>query len=177
MKKVIYIISVYILISGAGDSQYGWAGEKVDADMYASVIVNPVFGLSLDNADIGFGYTDPGTSTELKKDTYYNSVTCNVNKGETWYLKISIIGSEVSGPSQIPVESFKWKIFRSTGDGAYDDQWHPFTSKPMAAYTSGSNDNTGGDVTVQFRYRLDLPGDAAGGYYSVKVMYTATDVP
>ena len=79
MKKNIYLICVYILILIAY-IQAGWAGEKVDTDIYASVIVNPVFSLSLDNADISFGNTEPGTTTELKKESHYNSVTCNSNR-------------------------------------------------------------------------------------------------
>ena len=168
--RILIFISCLIILA-----QKGWA-EKADADMFASVVVNPIFSLSLDNANINFGYVDPGTSVELKETTYYNMVVCNSNKGSTWYMKVSILG-EVVGASEIAMDSFKFKIFSSTGDGTYKNDWQPFTKEAQVAYTSGTNDSAGGDVEIRFKYRLDLPGNAAGGNYSVKVLYTMTDVP
>ncbi len=151
--------------------------EQVDQDMYAQVYVNPIFTLSLDNANISFGYSDPGKTIELKPDTYYNLVKCRSNKGKTWYLKVSIMG-EIAGPQPpISLDSFKWKVFRSTGDGVPQTGWQPFTKEPVLVYTSGPGDNTGAEVIVQFQYKLDMPASATGGYYSVKVLYSMTDIP
>jgi hypothetical protein len=166
------IVSALLILTIAGPLE----AEQTETDIYAAVVVNPVFNLTLDNADINFGYVEPGKSVELKADTYYNVVTCNSNKGKRWYLKLSILG-EIAGPTpSISPSSFEWMVFRYEGAGAAAEGWKPFGAEPQVAYQSGGPDDAGGDVTLQFKYRINLPGDALAGYYRVKVLYTMTDV-
>lgn len=152
--------------------------EQIERDMYATVSVNPIFTLSLDNAVVNFGYVEPGKPVELKETTYYNSVTCNANKGKTWYLKVSIMG-EIEGPTvSVPLSALKCKVYSSTGDGVFQqDSWLGLTGNPQVIYTSGSQDNTGEDVIIKFKYRLELPDTATAGNYRAKLLYTMTDIP
>jgi len=175
-KKIIPLVSIAGLFFLMSTARL-YAVERVEEDVYATVVVNPIFTLSLDNAHIGFGFLKPGESVELAADTYYNSVTCRSNKGVQWYLKISITG-EVSGP-QPPIQpgNFKWKVFKAEGDGIAAEGWQGFSTVPVVAYTSGERDATGEDVVIQLKYRLDLPQSAIAGIYGVNVMYTMTDVP
>jgi len=175
MKNIILYSLVFLCCGIFCAPRSAWS-EQVDRDLYATVVVNPVFVLSLDNARVSFGFLKPGESAELEKDNYYNFVKCNSNKGKKWYLKLSVVG-DVAGPEPgIPPGSFKWKIFRATGDGVPQEGWKPFTKEPFLVYTSGAKDATGEDVIVQFQYRLDLPFEAVGGVYSITVLYTMTDV-
>lgn len=152
--------------------------EQAQRDMFASVVILPTFKLSLDNASIIFGYTEPGKSVELYPYKHYNEVKCISNKGNTWYLRLSVIGN-VIGPADTPVkiDDFKWMISRSTGDGVIEKGWHSFTESPAVAYTSGPADAGGEEVILQFKYKLDLPPNAKGGNYSLNVLYAMTDTP
>jgi len=150
--------------------------EDTYTDMTASVVVLPVFKLSLDNASINFGNVGPGKSVELYPNRNYNEVKCVSNKGLRWYLKVSILG-EISAPanSKVAIDNFKWKIDRSDGDGTAEEGWRPFTKEPSRAYTSGTMDASGGEVTIKLRYKLDLPPEAIGGGYGLNVLYTMTE--
>jgi len=170
---IITIISVLITLASAQHI----GAEQVERDMFGAVTVNPIFAVSLDNADVNFGYVEPGKSVELKPDTYYNAVTCNSNKGRAWYLKLSILGEVIGPTTNIPLDSFKWLVFKAIGDGAAVEGWQPLAETPLVAYTSAGRDNTGEEVTIQFKYKLDLPGTAMAGNYRTKILYTMTDVP
>ncbi|MBI5144381.1 MAG: hypothetical protein HZA30_04875 [Candidatus Omnitrophica bacterium] len=176
MKKNRYIILlILILVTGAYQRIYC---EQVQRDMFASVVVIPTFKISLDNANISFGYTEPGKSVELYPYKHYNELKCISNKGNTWYLKLSVIGSVIGPPdTTVKMDSFKWMVSRSTGDGVIEKEWHSFTEYPAVAYTSGLADSTGEEVTLYFKYKFDLPASAKGGNYNLNVLYTMTDIP
>ncbi len=176
MKRFIYI-SIVILIIVFGRYQYIYS-EQAQRDMFASVVVPPTFKLSLDNANISFGHTEPGKHVELYPNTHYNELKCISNKGNPWYLKISIIGNVIGPPdNNVGIDSFKWMVSRTTGDGVTEKGWHEFTELPVRVYTSGPMDSEGGEVTIQFKYRLDMPGNARAGNYNLNVLYTMTDTP
>lgn len=168
-----FLIAVILFLAAAPQA----CAEEVERDMFGAVSVNPLFRFTLDNASISFGFAKPGDTIELKPDAYYNMVKCTSNKGRKWYLKLSIMG-EISGPvPPIALGSFKWKVFRTSGDGTAVTDYQPFTAEPVTAYTSGSRDVTGDEVTVQFKYKLDMPTSAIAGIYSLRVLYTMTDTP
>lgn len=176
MKKLFCLI---LLISMAVSGfERELQSEQTQKDMFASVVVLPTFKLSLDNANINFGYTEPGKSVELYPHTHYNEVKCISNKGVTWYLKLSTIGDIVGPPdSGVSLDSFKWMGTRPIGDGVIEKGWHSLSQLPTLVYTSGSMDLAGEEVTIQFKYKLDMPPKAKGGNYSVNVLYTMTDMP
>ncbi|MFA6079747.1 MAG: hypothetical protein WC779_08395 [Candidatus Omnitrophota bacterium] len=167
----IMALSAVIFVSGS-------TAEQATQDMYATVTINKVFSMVLDNALIDFGYAQPGDTIELKTSSYYNEVKCQANKGTTWHLKIAVMGT-ITGPDGNPVapEIFKWQVFDSTGDGDPVKDWTPFSATPKVAYTSGQSDMAGREALVRFKYKLDLPKDATGGNYRVRVLYTMTDNP
>lgn len=153
------------------------SAEQVQRDIFASVIVNGVFNMAVDNSNLNFGYAEPGKSIELNPATHYNTAKCSSNKGKQWYVKISIVG-DITGPTpSIPLESFKWMVYRVTGDGTAISEWKPFMKGSQVVYTSGPLDIQGQDVAIMFKYKLDLPANAAAGYYRTKVLYTMTDNP
>jgi len=167
----IIVLSAVIFVSGS-------IAEQATQDMYATVTVNKVFSMVLDNALIDFGYAQPGDTVELKTSTYYNEVKCQANKGTTWYLKIAVMGT-ITGPdgNNVSPEIFKWQVFDSNGDGDPVKEWTAFSELPKVAYTSGQNDMAGRESVIKFKYKLDLPKDATGGNYRVRVLYTMTDNP
>lgn len=179
MKNRLYYIVIGFVCMISIMSAYRYAyPEQVQRDMFASVVVLPSFKLSLDNANINFGFTEPGKHVELYPNTNYNEVKCISNKGNAWYLKLSVIGN-VIGPqdSKVVIDNFKWMVSRSTGDGVAEKGWHSFTELPARVYTSGQADSAGGEVTIQFKYRLDMPSNATAGNYNLNVLYTMTDTP
>ncbi len=174
MKRAPFCILLVFLIVMASCLSMA---EQVERDMFAVVVVNPIFAFTLDNASIDFGYVEPGKTVELNEAAYYNAIECNSNKGKTWYLKVSVLG-DISGPSPfVPLDSFKWTVFRAAGEGTPAEGWQPFTPEQKVAYTSSGRDNTGEDVVIQFKYKLNLPNKAVGGYYRAKLLYTMTDQP
>lgn len=179
MKNRLYyiVIGVVCIISLISVYRYAYS-EQAQRDMFASVVILPSFKLSLDNANINFGFTKPGEQVELYPNTHYNEVKCVSNKGNAWYLKLSVIGN-VIGPqdSSVGIDDFKWMVNRSSGDGVTEKGWNSFADLPTRAYTSGPIDSAGGEVTIQFKYRLDMPPNATAGTYNLNVLYTMTDTP
>ena len=176
MKKNICIYIVILLFFII--APYLYAGEEATSDLYASVTVNKIFMISLDEAYIDFGQLEPGQTVELYETRAYNTIKCMSNKGLTWHLKLSVIGDiQVPAGSEVGVEDFKWKIVGWTGDGAASEGWRPFSKEKVLVYTSGPRDMRGHDVDIRFKYKLDLPGRAKGGHYSAKVLYTMTETP
>jgi len=175
-KRYLIGISTLFAITFIGPAAI--YSEQAQRDMYASVVVMPTFKLSLDNSNINFGFAEPGKTVELNPQTHYNEVKCRSNKGTTWYLKISVIGN-VIGPEEanVPLNSFKWMVVSSTGDGVAEEDWHSFTQEPVKVYTSGPKDMVGEEVVLRFKYKLDMPPDARGGNYNVNVLYAMTDTP
>ena len=178
MKRII-AISVLVILATLILNAYNLTySEQVQRDMFASVVVLPTFKLSLDNASINFGYAEPGKTIELNPYAHYNEVRCKSNKGKTWYLKVSVTGN-IIGPedSNVGIDSFKWQVVSSSGDGVAEQGWQSFSQTPVRVYTSGERDALGEEVVIRFKYKLDMPQTAKGGNYSVNVLYTMTDMP
>lgn len=177
MRISLYIISLAIVITCL-ISGYNAYSEEAYRDMYVSVVILPNFKLNLDNPNINFGFTDPGKTVELYPDKNYNEVKCISNKGTKWYLRVAVSG-DIVGPqgSSVALRSFKWMVASSSGDGIIEKDWHPFSAEPVLVYTSGPKDMAGDEVTIKFKYKLDLPGNARGGNYGINIVYTMTDVP
>src|SRR3989338_3214974 len=136
MKKKVLLITITLVAILIGEESLFC--EQAQKDMFASVVVLPSFKLSLDNANINFGYTEPGKTVELYPQLHYNEVKCISNKGRTWYLKLSVIGDIVGPPeAKVGIDSFKWMVARAIGDGIVEKGWHPFSKDLSIAYTSG----------------------------------------
>lgn len=177
MKRKFSILLIALFLAAMWPA-HPVSSEEVYRDMYVSVAVLPTFKLSLDNANINFGYVDPGKSVELYPEKNYNEVKCVSNKGTKWYLRLSIIGDIVAPVGgNVTIDCFKWMIASSTGDGVAEKDWHPFTAEPSQAYTSGTNDMIGEEVTIRLKYKLDLPKNSIGGNYGLNVLYTMTENP
>jgi len=146
--------------------------------MYVSVVILPTFKATVDNANISFGFSDPGKSIELYPEKNYNEIKCLSNKGTRWSLNIAVVG-DIIGPhgTNVDISSFKWMAASSSGDGIAEKGWHPFSKEPSQVYVSGPKDMTGDEVTIKFKYRLDLPKNALRGNYGVNIIYTMTDTP
>lgn len=170
---LIMMMAVMVLLSG--DALYS---EEVYRDMYVSVVVLPAFRAVLDNANINFGFSEPGKSVELYPERNYNEIKCVSNKGTKWYLRIAVVG-DIIGPqgTNVGIGSFKWLVASSSGDGIIEKGWHPFTKEPAQVYISGPRDMIGDEVTIKFKYKLDLPKNALGGNYGINIIYTMTDTP
>jgi len=145
-------------------------------DVFASVVILPTFDIVIDNNYLDFGIVEPGQSVTLKQSRYYNQVTCISNKGIEYFIKIDLL-DDIIGPSgtKIPPKNLKWRVYRSTGTGTVVSDWQEFSKNPVLVYTSSSDDMMGTEVNIKFQYRLDLPYDALGGNYSLRVAYIITE--
>ena len=145
-------------------------------DVFASVVILPTFDIVIDNNYLDFGIVEPGQSATLKEGTYYNQARCISNKGIEYFVKIDLL-DDIIGPNgtKIPPQSLKWKVYRSTGTGTAVSGWQEFSKDPVLVYTSSSDDAMGADVNIKFQYRLDLPYDALGGNYNLRVAYIITE--
>ncbi|MDP2912809.1 MAG: hypothetical protein Q8N91_02245 [Candidatus Omnitrophota bacterium] len=177
MKKILAALLICAFFLTFKPLEYVHS-EELYREMYASVVVKPTFKLSLDNANINFGYVGPGKSVELYPEKNYNEIKCVSNKGAKWYLRLSVIGDIVAPRGgNVAIDCFKWMITSSTGDGVTERGWHSFTESPAEAYESGPNDMAGEEATIRLKYKLDLPKNSLGGNYGLKVLYTMTEAP
>lgn len=167
---LIFIILIYSLKNSICNA------EQETEDVFASVIVLSAFDINIDNNYLHFGQVEPGESVTLKEGAYYNEIKCISNKGFTYYIKIHIL-DEIIGPtgSKIPASSFKWRVLTADGSGTVISEWQEFSHGPALVYTSGAEDEIGNEVTIRFQYRLDLPPQAMGGHYSLRVAYMLTE--
>jgi hypothetical protein len=152
------------------------AAEEDTEDLFASVVVLPTFDISIDNNYINFGRVEPGKSITLKEATHYNTLKCVSNKGRDYSVKIHIL-DDIIGPKGniIPASSFKWRIYKTTGTGSAVSGWQEFSKNPLLVYASSREDNTGKELVINFQYKLDLPLNATGGHYALKVVYMITE--
>lgn len=175
MSKRIRLLLFISIISLAFIPLTGNA-EQDSEDVFASVVVLPVFEVTLDNNYLDFGRVGPGESVTLKPGTYYNTLKSVSNKGIKYYLKIYILGDIIGpGGNKLPPASFKWKVYDVKGSGEAVTGWQEFSAKPVIVYTSAPEDEAGSETEIQFQYRLDLPAQARGGHYSLKVAYMLTE--
>ena len=138
-----------------------------------------LFQISVDSRFIDFGYMSLGEFKELHdKGSYQNEVTCQSDKGETWYLKIHLVSPLRWGANEIPAENFKWKaidLITGTGYVTNRNLFNDFSNIPMLVYTSSPEDNAGREVKIRFTYGLQVPGELITGNYQATIRYTFTE--
>ena len=150
--------------------------DRDTMDIIASVIVLPTFKIDVDNTYLDFGLVEPGQSVTLKEGAYYNRVRCISNKGINYSVKV-IMRGDIVGPrgTAIPPSQLKCRVYRSSGSGTAMTNWQEFLNEPVLIYTASLEDRTGDEVVLELQYRLDLPADAPGGHYILRVAYTLTE--
>ena len=171
MRIYIFFL-VIVLISGT----HLIFAEEEYKDVTASVMVSSTFEVSTEAIPIDFGVIDSGEAVELYPDRYFNEVRCISNHGRTWFLKAAC-GDLTSPNASISKTHLKIKVFWTNGKGNYSFDWVSFEDVPVLVYTSGDADNTGNEVRMQFKYKLDpLIGVPAGNYGAI-VTYTMSEAP
>ncbi len=148
-----------------------------------SIISSPayaIFELRADNNVIDFGFMNIAEVKEVRgKGTYHNEITCRSDSGNTWYLKIHLIGPLKSGSDSIPFNNFAWRVISViNGNGIIynEDVFRSFSDFPELVYTSGPNDSKGDEVKIRFDYRLSIPRNQPPGNYRTIVRYTMTEL-
>ncbi|OGW74968.1 MAG: hypothetical protein A2Z72_07565 [Omnitrophica bacterium RBG_13_46_9] len=138
-----------------------------------------IFQLTVGGRDIDFGFMKIGEWKELTDEGYYqNEITCQSDKGNTWYLKVHLLTPFESGENDIEPSRFKWKVVEVvdgngiiTNEGMFND----FSQSPNVVYTSGGDDSNGGEVKVRLSYGLQIPTGQAAGNYRVYLRYTLSE--
>jgi hypothetical protein len=172
MKLPIFISAVLLTLA---IPLIGHAEQETE-DLFASVVVLPAFKIDVDNNYLDFGLVKPGETVTLKPQGYYNTIKCVSNKARQYYVKLHILG-DILGPrgTKIPPESFKWRVYQTSGSRGAKEGWHQFSNQPVIIYTSAGDDETGSRNLIRLQYKLDLPAYASGGHYSLKVAYLLTE--
>ncbi len=165
---------------GAG----GWGLRFVIALAAGSVIpmvapAHAAIEISTDHRQVSFGLMELGEEKILAhQGAYHNDITCSSTNGQSWYVKISVLQPLTSGAETIPLEQFHWQARTSNGQGtlARQEEFTPFSLVPSLVYLSGPNEVTGQRVTLQFRYRLQIPERQVSGIYSTTIRFTLTEL-
>lgn len=135
--------------------------------------------ISTDHRPLAFSVMQLGEEKELAQlGAYHNQITCSSTNGNTWYLKISVLGPFTCGQETIPLENFLWQMSWTNGLGSTTNpyQFKPFTVFPDLVYVSGPNEAAGGSVSFQFKYKLKIPEAQLSGIYSTTVRFTLTEI-
>lgn len=135
--------------------------------------------LSVDRNPLSFGLMELTEEKELARyGGYEHEVTASSTNGNTWYLKINILRPLTSAEDTIPLEYFKWQATTLNGSGALARpyQFNEFSLFPELVYTSSVDENSGTEVTLQFKYRLKIPEVQIRGSYTTVIRFTLTEV-
>ncbi|OGW74969.1 MAG: hypothetical protein A2Z72_07570 [Omnitrophica bacterium RBG_13_46_9] len=180
MKTIGYITIIILLATSLLTTVDAVYAEEKYEDVLASVVVGSVFQVTVDNSSLNFGSAESGQRVELYPDRYYNQATCISNHGKTWYLKMYAQNDLVGASSKYVIsrESIEWYVSWTNGSGVKVEGWHNFEEDtPSLVYTSGFEDNYGGEVFLQFKYALTVPGEATSDSYFTVISYTLTESP
>lgn len=137
--------------------------------------------MSLDRDMVDFRTMESGQTKEVSdQGVYHNQITCTSTNNKTWYLKANTIRPLTFGSYMIPNENFQWKVTAViNGKGIVANninQLNAFTDTPSVVYTSASDDNTGAEIKLQFRYILTIPKNQIAGNYFSSIRWTMTEL-
>jgi hypothetical protein len=135
--------------------------------------------ISTDNRPLFFGLMQLGQARELAQlGAYHNQITCSSTNGNTWYLKISLLGPLSLGSKTIPLGNFKWQLVGTSGTGTVVNPYidKDFSLVPDTVYISGTDEAAGTAVTFQFKYYLKIPDAQLSGVYNTTVRFTLMEI-
>ena len=147
--------------------------------MMCAAVVEAAFDVSTDHRPVFFGLMQLGEDETLAQfGTYHHQLTVTSNNGRSWYLKISVLTPLSSGAETIPLDQFQWELVSTTGNGtiAHPHAWTPFSLIPEIVYFSGAGEASGTAVSLQFRYRLQVPQAQVSGIYQTTIRFTLTEI-
>ncbi len=149
-------------------------------DLSASVAVNPIFSLALDNPNLAFGVIKPGETKVLGEGRYFNEVKCRSNYGRPWILKVQLTSlGLLERPYSISNSNLKWKVAESTGSAEPIGrlEFKEFSDGALLVYASQGDDNRGKEIVLKFQYSLTIPIEAPAGNYAGQLVFTMTENP
>jgi len=92
-----------------------------------------------------------------------------------WYFKAQLVMPFSNGTYSIPAENFQWMVQEvKNGQGAVSANIlmpSPFLSYPALIYTSAGSDNTGTEVKIRLRYKLEIPKRQPAGSYTAQIRF------
>ena len=134
--------------------------------------------ISTDHRALFFDVMQLGEEKELAQlGSYHNQITCSSTNGYTWNLKINLLQPFAQGQEAIPLDSFKWQLAWTDGNGTVFSpyQFKAFSLIPDLAYISGANESAGNTINLQFKYYLKIPESQVSGVYNTAIRFTLTE--
>lgn len=171
MRTRNYLIAFFILLLASSASAY-----SDTKGMTATLRVNTIFSLAVDQSTIDFMNMSQGESKENQPANGL-LVTAKSNSPYQWYLKISAQRPLYCGPDEIPLENFFWHGW-SDGRGTwYGNRPEPLPLSPVLTYVSSPNEgpNLPSGTINHFQFDLKIPKGQPAGKYSTTVLFTMTE--
>ena len=125
---------------------------------------------------IDFGPMELGEEKTLaRRGGYEHQFNFTSDKGRTWYFKAQLVRPFTSGAHTIPAENLQWVVEQiANGQGTVSASLsspRPFSNSPVLIYTSTGTDESGTQVQLRLRYKLDIPQQQAAGAYTGHIRF------
>jgi len=138
-----------------------------DTPLTASVNVNSIFKISIQDSFLDFGSVDPG-EISTKKDI---NLSCVTNNNKDWSVSIYAQSPLAYEEYEIPLSNFKWEASVLNGSGQVSTSGN-IGLTPVNFYVAGIDDYiTETPVELALSMHIDVPaGQVAGRYRTILVV-------
>ena len=178
MRKTIawlLVIGIYLVI---GNWLFAIESYALSATQEAEIRleVSSIFNLSIDQGFIDFEKMKPG---DVKWNLPYSALTttCQTNRDNPWYLKISNEGALSSGMNTISNSNFYWYGWTEGSGIWYGLKENILNTTPTIVYSAsaGEYSNYPAGTKNAFKFKLKVPADAKPGVYKTAIKFTMTE--
>lgn len=125
---------------------------------------------------IDFGAMELGEEKTISaRGNYEQQFNLTSDNGRRWYLKAQLVRPFSCGIHSIPAENFQWIVEEvRDGRGVVSTSMSTpssFSTHPVLIYTSADTDNTGTEVQIRLKYKLEIPEQQATGAYTAHIRF------
>ena len=129
---------------------------------------------------IDFGAMELGEEKTIsRRGGYEHQFNFTSDKGRRWYFKAQLVRPFTSGVYSVPAQNLQWIVEEvKNGKGIVSVSMStpsPFLTTPVLIYTSAEDDNTGSEVQIRLRYRLNIPPKQAAGAYTAHIRFVMVE--
>jgi len=129
---------------------------------------------------IDFGRMELGEEKTLAaKGGYEHQFNFTSDNNRRWYFKAQLVRPFTSGAHVIAPEDFHWIVDQvRVGQGTVSNRIstpRAFSKTPALIYTSSGADNTGTQVQIRLKYKLDIPEEQAAGAYTAHIRFVMVE--
>lgn len=125
---------------------------------------------------IDFGTMKMGEEKMLSgRGNYEQEFNFISDNARIWYFKAQLAMPFTNGIYSIPAENFQWIVEEvKNGQGNVSTNIltpSSFLSYPALIYTSAGSDNTGTEVKIRLKYKLQIPEKQPAGSYTAQIRF------